>query len=162
MKDFPGGVKYFNSRPCGRGDLGFTAEGVAKSLISIHAPAGGATDLMNPINTVNLFQFTPLREGRRKERNGNGLGRPISIHAPAGGATVNIDPLGGEGLISIHAPAGGATARLAGLFAPTIFQFTPLREGRPERVRPPAQARIYFNSRPCGRGDGGNRRCDRV
>ena len=32
------------------------------------------------------------------------------------------------------------------------FQFTPLREGRPQG-RAPGPREHYFNSRPCGRGD---------
>ena len=35
---------------------------------------------------------------------------------------------------------------------PTIFQFTPLREGRPLPLFH-RTLRIYFNSRPCVRGD---------
>ena len=55
--------------------------------------------------------------------------------------------------ISIHAPAGGATSQ-AHLSQSTgmIFQFTPLREGRPELRLSDRKAK-YFNSRPCGRGD---------
>ena len=55
----------------------------------------------------------------------------ISIHAPAGGATEEQRPAKAHRNISIHAPAGGATAhRTAGNSTSTIFQFTPLREGR--------------------------------
>ena len=102
---------YFNSRPCGRGDA---ARGV-------HNTAG------------NIFQFTPLREGRQTIDNVLLILNNISIHAPAGGATMQaamaiqqLNP------ISIHAPAGGATN-----LALWILKMT-----------------IYFNSRPCGRGDG--------
>ena len=102
----------------------------------------------------NLFQFTPLREGR-----------PM--------ASVVINP---RFNISIHAPAGGATWDSLGAgIAEGLFQFTPLREGRPEAdrtalhqqiisIHAPAggatqcprwnsTSDIYFNSRPCGRGD---------
>ena len=37
--------------------------------------------------------------------------------------------------ISIHAPPRGATAELLARFQPTVFQFTPLREGRPPASR---------------------------
>ena len=56
---------YFNSRPSARGDTsGELAVWVDK--ISIHAPPRGATQ--SPVNVVTrltIFQFTPLREGRR-------------------------------------------------------------------------------------------------
>ena len=55
--------------------------------------------------------------------------------------------------ISIHAPARGATGKLMKKSpSSTIFQFTPLREGRLQN--PPAVSQMqYFNSRPCERGD---------
>ena len=125
--------------------------------ISIHAPAGGATSFRESLKQGWLFQFTPLREGRRalalwgaktckREfqftplREGRQLHRAffqrqvvISIHAPAGGATrVKLGDTKAVSVISIHAPAGGATPRGAA----TRCCIT------------------NFNSRPCGRGDG--------
>ena len=145
--------------------------------ISTHAPAGGATSHHvgrgNPLNLFLLtplregrpttviflpvaavFLLTPLREGRRQTERAERLtpkflltplreGRPcaaslarivgfISTHAPAGGATeTTIAYLTGETDISTHAPAGGATQK-------------------PYRRCP---TRMYFYSRPCGRGD---------
>ena len=80
-------------------------------LISIHAPARGATARI-------------WNEWFRDE---------ISIHAPARGATEYI---GGNrtpiNIISIHAPARGATLTyVVSAAQKTVFQFTPLREGRP-------------------------------
>ena len=44
---------------------------------------------------------------------------------------------------------------MAGRFDGGVFQFSPLREGRPGlRVRM-AYRPLYFNSRPCERGDVG-------
>ena len=130
------------------------------------------------VMVLELFQFTPLREGRRSLYSSPFLLMLISIHAPAGGATGDIprkdiartyfnsrpcgrgDPVTcsrlKNKLISIHAPAGGAThlayvtySRLidfnsrpcgrgdgnsgAALLADCLFQFTPLREGRRAR-----------------------------
>ena len=53
---------YFNSRPCERG---FNAEIILSQIqtISIHAPARGASDSFCNLFVLNLFQFTPLREG---------------------------------------------------------------------------------------------------
>ena len=99
----------------------------------------------------------------------------ISIHAPAGGATGWGEEILPINEISIHAPAGGATNDIMHDVRMMVFQFTPLREGRPARnqelihgklfqftplregrhivhaVLKPVQ--LYFNSRPCGRGD---------
>ena len=121
-------------------------------IISIHAPAKGATSRPTSISSTAAFQSTlPRRERRitssfsshrarfqstlpRRERP---LARPrlavrtvISIHAPAKGATVQPHR-GGHGIpISIHAPAKGATLRRHGADIYTIqFQSTlPRRE----------------------------------
>ena len=56
--------------------------------------------------------------------------------------------------ISIHAPAGGATlGLLLERNEVILFQFTPLREGRQKIAAVEVTTEIYFNSRPCGRGD---------
>ena len=79
---------------------------------------------------LGVFQFTPLREGRRKRK-------LLSVSMIA---------------ISIHAPPRGATgaARVMGLAL--VFQFTPLREGRRSR-RLLGILESHFNSRPSARGD---------
>ena len=58
-----------------------------RRVVSIHAPAWGATD-----------------GGRRNPGN-----RCVSIHAPAWGATNHLRRMPQDGLVSIHAPAWGAT-----------------------------------------------------
>ena len=65
---------------------------------------------MNEDNDANrrLFQFTPLREGRRI----NDVTRFAKL------------------VISIHAPPRGATGVINIKGKPKTFQFTPLREGR--------------------------------
>ena len=103
---------------------------------------------------MELFQFTPLREGR-----------------PAGSARICISPsyfnsrpyARGDMArqnphlctkkISIHAPTRGATRIGGGLIPPSEFQFTPLREGRPPWRPGERRKRAYFNSRPYARGD---------
>ena len=56
-----------------------------------------------------LFQFTPLREGRPSPSVFPGLVILISIHAPARGATWILGLSDEREDISIHAPARGAT-----------------------------------------------------
>ena len=65
---------------------------VARPVVSIHAPTGGAT--------VAGSDFPPSEE--------------VSIHAPTGGATCGCKcGEWGENGVSIHAPTGGATRLLA-------------------------------------------------
>ena len=124
--------------------------------ISIHAPPRGATVSPYSEGKLYIFQFTPLREGRRKVndtyeeapifqftplREGRRLldlaaaGATISIHAPPRGATFVVEAAVLAGHISIHAPPRGATN--------AVEQF----------------ARAFdFNSRPSARGDKGHLR----
>ena len=121
---------YFNSRPSARGDA----------------------FVWLALSQEYLFQFTPLREGRQDSRCVLADRRRISIHAPPRGATTsgsqgrrgrcyfNSRPSArgderdvsedGRIDISIHAPPRGATAAGTGKGNTTLFQFTPLREGR--------------------------------
>ena len=123
-------LQDFNSRPSARGDM-LSAFLLIHSLISIHAPPRGATHFFAIFWRKNIFQFTPLREGRRKATKDKKTTRPFQF-----------------------TPLREGRPRCAGTAArPTIFQFTPLREGR--RIRkgnhPPHGAN--FNSRPSARGD---------
>ena len=130
--------------------------------ISIHAPPRGATRTSNQRNAeANQFQFTPLREGRLDLVTLDAEVQCISIHAPPRGATsggiYRVEFL----RISIHAPPRGATTCVRNLWRSTknfnsrpsargdtskryevlqhsLFQFTPLREGRP------AVSRVVF------------------
>ena len=77
------------------------------------------------------FNSRPCGRGDNGKKPAAETGR-ISIHAPAGGATKIAHTVQKFLDISIHAPAGGAT--------------------RQDRER--GRRKNYFNSRPCGRGDG--------
>ena len=122
---------YFNSRPCGRGDRQ-NGLFLLSPYISIHAPAGGATPRTSARTSgFNLFQFTPLREGRPAVRIGQSIQQSISIHASAGGATGGRRPNPHRVRYFNSRPCGRGDSR--------IFAVT-------------SSAR-YFNSRPCGRGD---------
>ena len=143
--------------------------------ISIHAPPRGATsiragctssasafqftplregrldDVMNALKPI-LFQFTPLREGRHVSDEG------VRVHfyfnsrpSARGDSCTSISSV--LFTISIHAPPRGATQLIGIGCGSSIFQFTPLREGRlPIRPVHP-RVRGYFNSRPSARGD---------
>ena len=58
------GFSYFNSRPSARGDHALT-EHEGLFFISIHAPPRGASRRRASSCSGGVFQFTPLREGRR-------------------------------------------------------------------------------------------------
>ena len=123
--------KYFNSRPSARGDYrNYATQEV--NLISIHAPPRGATNIrvfieegepnfnsrpsargdaniVRNIPTKEIFQFTPLREGRRQSRR---LAYPTWIYfnsRPSARGDLTIDYVSGIIPISIHAPPRGAT-----------------------------------------------------
>ena len=76
------------------------------NVISIHAPARGASVRSVQSGNGAEFQFTPLREG-----------------LPAVNKCIGSIP------ISIHAPARGASFLQSSTRLPRLFQFTPLREG---------------------------------
>ena len=106
---------------------------------------------------VFLFQFTPLREGRQQNLFAHVSSVFISIHAPPRGATaddtrtlttaqisIHAPPRGATAMrgdsgtsddISIHAPPRGATLRPVRRHCTDgLFQFTPLREGRRQKI----------------------------
>ena len=188
---------YFNFRSSARGD-GWWARYAYHYTISIHAPPRGATPHARRNGRIDgLFQFTPLREGRRPRSSQPHQTDYFNSRPSARGdaevlygykAEINFNSrpsARGDArwnsnscvkFISIHAPPRGATYKVkAGTTAPTAFQFTPLREGRPlcllHHLRhllisihaPPrgatpsptdySIAHWYFNSRPSARGD---------
>ena len=97
----------FNSRPSARGDSMkvFMKESLR---ISIHAPPRGATMPGFASGSPCLFQFTPLREGRRRFNGGH-------LHL--------------QHFNSRPSARGDSRSASTGLTC-SKFQFTPLREGR--------------------------------
>ena len=130
----------FNSRPCARGDI-YRKSACALSRISIPAPARGATNSrIFPLPSPYVFQFPPLREGRRNPKEKQQKQAYFNSRPCARGdqRAIQIGPF-------VHK-----------------FQFPPLREGRrwEEYIKLPQED---FNSRPCARGDQAVRqtRCER-
>ena len=101
--------------------------------ISIHAPPRGATNRLPHIHrAIAIFQFTPLREGRRNHATCEaGKKRYFNSRPSARGDLPSVIYPFSVLVISIHAPPRGATQRKAS--------------------RMPH--RRYFNSRPSARGD---------
>ena len=142
----------FNSRPSARGDR--RGRLPLQKLLNFNSRPSARGDIRGCVyRGIELFQFTPLREGRPLEVFAQDVEFLISIHAPPRGATgtgritsltrmyFNSRPSArGDVLsrgftksmiISIHAPPRGATGHL------------------PSRI----PRRFYFNSRPSARGD---------
>ena len=164
----------FNSRPSARGDRRKGYEELFR-FISIHAPPRGATRRTHNAGSPRLFQFTPLREGRRNSRKSRLMGRYFNSRPSARGDGVvkdgrihqrdfNSRPSArGDGLpgvyppgmtrISIHAPPRGATGGYAvGATLMTISIHAPPR-GATGSIYKNRIAVGYFNSRPSARGD---------
>ena len=106
-------------------------------LVSIHAPARGATIRRVELQLVDL----------------------VSIHAPARGATAPSILLSTTAGVSIHAPARGATSTTYFIgFTFNAFQSTPPREGR-RQIRViralPTMVSIHAPARGATRGGSG-------
>ena len=83
---------------------------VAKSSVSIHAPAWGATIRFTRFVSASLwFQSTHPRGVRRFFAVSSARSSWVSIHAPAWGATAAFASATRQRMVSIHAPAWGAT-----------------------------------------------------
>ena len=123
-------IYSFNPRARAGRDLLRRTEDV-RDVVSIHAPARGATELQAAIGGSPLFQSTRPRGARlnflylsspgqsfnpRARAGRDILPLPtsspggVSIHAPARGATPDDCSRRGTSEVSIHAPARGATS----------------------------------------------------
>ena len=98
----------FNPRPCERGD-GMAYRVGGRVLVSIHAPARGATKVARLMAADFAFQSTPLREGRRTNLNFNPAKQSFNPRPCERGD--QVCPLRHQSYrqVSIHAPARGAT-----------------------------------------------------
>ena len=125
---------HFNSRPSARGDGRFCS--ISPHLkISIPAPPRGATQPCAAVIKRVYFNSRPSARGD-----------PLSMRMRRTRYS-----------ISIHAPPRGATRRSSSCSKSlTVFQFTPLREGRPVVDEDAPHTVFDFNSRPSARGDGQN------
>ena len=117
-------TQNFNPRSGERSDTNHSCHLCSNLMISIHAPANGATlyDVLIKIRP-NISIHAPANGAtctNREPRSKNA----ISIHAPANGATRYSFSVRTFRKISIHAPANGATCRVK-LFLVTVMYFNP-------------------------------------
>mgnify|MGYP003182520027 CR=1 FL=1 len=114
-----------------------------KVYISIHAPPRGATTADIDPDNNEVFQFTPLREGRPARRCNAGVHAHFNSRPSARGDSMQYN-MSIRKIISIHAPPRGATGPLPRTVAgDDLFQFTPLREGRPPRQNHPNKRGLF-------------------
>ena len=144
---------YFNSRPSARGDNAAGRAGRQRP-ISIHAPPRGATRRFCRRPGLLVFQFTPLREGRRHGAQAPRPRRRFQFTPLREGRPRARRVLAADDGISIHAPPRGATLK-----GWCIMSYTNNFNSRPSargdlgmdtRYHP---RQPYFNSRPSARGD---------
>ena len=123
-------LQDFNSRPSARGDM-LSAFLLIHSLISIHAPPRGATHFFAIFWRKNIFQFTPLREGRLPGlKRGDPVGRYFNSRPSARGDEKPQKTRKRHAHFNSRPSARGD------------------RDARGQR-----HVRRYFNSRPSARGD---------
>ena len=123
--------------------------------ISIHAPPRGATHTLPVSSSRRIFQFTPLREGRRGWRNRR-CPRPDNFNSrPSARGDAQWLPRENDCEISIHAPPRGATRHF--WMATRFVYFNSRPSARGDGASPSgAGTAKYFNSRPSARGDEGS------
>ena len=135
----------FNSRPCTRGD-GLAGHARSGRAISIHSPARGATRGSGAhLHDIAISIHAPARGATHHPRQAV-FAQHISIHAPTRGATALELPL--EALIPYFnsRPYARGDQLLGCGCGGSIFQFTPLREGRHEVRQPLPRADISIHA----------------
>ena len=125
---------YFNSRPSARGDTrrrracGWNCEFQFTPLRE------GRQSCLLIVLWLHIFQFTPLREGRRDDGKIDNLMNRISIHAPPRGATRRSRAVAGSYHFNSRPSARGDASINTPDDITKLFQFTPLREGRRQKI----------------------------
>ena len=156
-------VQRFNPRPREGGDgrLLIRSRAPSSQLVSIRAPAKGATraGVATATEMVREFQSAPPRRGRPRAPSGPGpiAYGDVSIRAPAKGATrIGIFPPGTvSSRFNPRPREGGDLSCLAESTGPTAsaFQSAPPRRGRRAARGSTRRARSCFNPRPREGGD---------
>ena len=120
--------RFQSTRPRGA-RLGTFIKYFQCTIVSIHAPTGGAT--LSDQSPASQKSFNPRAHGGRDHFDHVRLDRLfVSIHAPTGGATQQINGRWVCIGVSIHAPTGGATRRACSMTLIVLFQSTRPRGAR--------------------------------
>ena len=147
------GMTDFNSRPSARGDQPalHDLDVIIFQFTPLREGRRGVAHALN--HEVVVFQFTPLREGRHHDNQHQHRPQAISIHAPPRGATLPFCVLFSCLLYFNSRPSARGDTAVSPEPSSKAFQFTPLREGRRAHRKSPRGASFHFNSRPSARGD---------
>ena len=122
--------------------------------VSIHAPAQGATVGTWYFKRARRFQFTPLRKGRHTRALASDcLHDRFNSRPCARGDTAFYQRFIAAAKFQFTPLRKGRHCRPAQAAPPFEFQFTPLRKGRRALESTLLQKSTSFNSRPCARGD---------
>ncbi len=139
----------FNPR-ARRGRDGGYMQGSVVIIVSIHAPAGGATAATGTgQHPGEVSIHAPAGGATGDHRHQTHLVR-VSIHAPAGGATQGGPRSSKDREVSIHAPAGGATLFHANQFWPYLFQSTRPQGARQDQIKANYHVELFQSTRPQG------------
>ncbi len=144
----------FNPRPRVGGDRTRSA-GRVTSVVSIHAPAWGATGHRSRGARGAEFQSTPPRGGRPRMRTGRLAGQSLGFNPRprvGGDASDRPDRADRQGFQSTP-PRGGRRRDGCRRYVPERFQSTPPRGGRPSAIASLVGAARCFNPRPRVGGD---------
>ena len=116
--------------------------------VSIHAPARGATMVTLPTQTAEASFNSRSREGSDATATLDGVAERVSIHAPARGATLQeISRTTGRSMFQFTLPRGERLLVLKGFVIVPGFQFTLPRGERRIWSPPPRLPPRCFNSR---------------
>ena len=122
----------FNSRPSARGDDTFVVVPSSSDFNSRPSARGDLTCLY--YSQIYLFQFTPLREGRRHRAGGRDNRAQFQFTPLREGRLTEIPQLKWINYFNSRPSARGDVVRVIVLHRGFLFQFTPLREGRPDQL----------------------------
>ena len=123
---------YFNSRPCVRGDKRKRKKIPILANFNSRPCVRGDLNLAVFINSFKIFQFTPLREGRPRPPPRWPWAAWYFNSRPCvrGDKKFNMLTVVSQDFNSRPCVRGDVQA-FAGAEGEIVFQFTPLREGRP-------------------------------
>ena len=141
---------HFNSRPSARGDPK-EGKGMSGFVISIHAPPRGATPQVLGGGCVLCISIHAPPRGATPTTYWASLIQLISIHAPPRGATTAVWTSPARPTYFNSRPSARGDGTMGSRLLWSIFQFTPLREGRPtRRCSPGADTSISIHAPPRG------------
>ena len=144
--------KNFNSRPSARGDAATRRRFRRRSNFNSRPSARGDKEELQKRQREYISIHAPPRGATTLSRRFLLSEENFNSRPSARGDLTEYNTVTGLELFQFTPLREGRPEKRAGLKAFTTFQFTPLREGRPRSVAEHLY-KCYFNSRPSARGD---------